>query len=294
MRFEIINPIQEEILKNSAQYLKRRLCKDSEYIIFRGSRTCSPLNMYNYYSDIDVLIATKKDINENRLILRDNILYDISIKNIELVEKDALDLNSDNLDRTSFMCLSYFTKDKNKLKTLESKIKNTIVNDYKRFINNCFDEKVKVFAHLSDILLYPLMMDCYRIPNLHKSTEIFLESAYLQENISLQKQELKKQIIENDYISKIRKTNNAELIKDILKIETEKTEDNYLFPPILKKEKRKYPDNYYNDETSEIDNKIYNFRLLFKKENHFDYCQKNIFLFRPDIKQIIDNYNRKD
>lgn len=243
-------------------------------IILRGSNSYGIKNTI-YNTDYDIMAIVNNNPRRDHKFEKDETLIDLTIITNENLEKLLIEIHTDSVERISIMDLGYSViKGSQKLTQIEESMRETVIKDFERYASSCVEGKIE--AKLSEISLYPLMIDLYRLPEIHVSAEKFLNwqglSKAIEENISLYK--------------KAAESLGYKTTDNTISFETKKT-DCPQIPKIEKEYTRVFPEIYhYGQPKQETDESNINLIFFHEASRHFKKQGKTYHYFSK-IKDLL-------
>ena len=298
MHWKTYDDKQRKGFEDAISFVEKRLVADSpDAIIFKGSRTNSPVDDS---SDIDMIIVKRGAERSDKLFGRPKKpILDITIIDPDNLESSVCAMHSDSYERTAMLDLSYILYDGD-LGNLEEKMKNLLFKDFHRFVHASYPNQDKtILTTPENLILYPLMLDLHRMPNLLKSARHFLKSPYLSKNLKVQSQDLIDHIEEGKNDCCTFDGTRFRFNSYDYHIESLPPLSEFLPVPELKDDRcRSWPSDYYaqpKGETSlfmSIKDRCYDYirtRRL-KRVNHLIDKKNDQVLFDPNLSEIIKAY----
>ncbi|MFP4424252.1 MAG: hypothetical protein ACLFP2_03380 [Candidatus Woesearchaeota archaeon] len=179
MRFTIYPPRQEYLFTRIADWIKKEIEPNPHAIIYRGSRTCTP----EQETDLDAMVVADGFTKQDKFFEVAGYDIDITLISPEELHKRVTDIHLDSIERVSMMDMSYLVW-QGDISSIERDMNQAIIDDFNRFKTACIGENQAEYT-AENLLLYPLMLDLYRLPTINEPARLFFESNYLAENNKL-------------------------------------------------------------------------------------------------------------
>ncbi|MGM5487470.1 MAG: hypothetical protein ACQESG_00820 [Nanobdellota archaeon] len=188
MHFSVFDKEQIPLFERIAKWAKKEFRAEPEAIIYRGSRTCTQ----DKDTDLDALLIYSDIEKRDELYEVGGYQVDISLMSPQELHKRITNIHDDSIERTSMMALSHIVWE-GVVDTHINAMYHTIMKDFQRFIYASIKDD-PVTYDLEDVLLYPLMLDLYRLPTIQEPARRFLESPYLESNLKQNEDSFKRYI----------------------------------------------------------------------------------------------------
>ncbi|MFO7710955.1 MAG: hypothetical protein R6V53_04275 [Candidatus Woesearchaeota archaeon] len=179
MRFTIYPPEQEYIFTRIGDWIKKEIEPDPQAIIYRGSRTCTP----NQETDLDAMVVADGFTKQDEFFEVAGYDVDITLISPKELHRRVTNIHLDSIERVSMMDMSYLVW-QGDISKIEQDMYQAVIDDFHRFKTACIGENQAEHT-AEDLLLYPLMLDLYRLPTINDPARFFFESDYREENNKL-------------------------------------------------------------------------------------------------------------